>query len=620
MTLDPRDRKSWYGFLDLLQPPIGYRLSAAIGTTFGLSIEALTAALLAMSDTDGEALANEPVAGVMAITRLRKRVRILVHPGTIAGNSNAGSSRFVALLDRLIVQVQPSAGLFHPKVWALRFERIGSSPSSQPDEIGRLMVCSRNLSSSTSFELTGVFEGMVVEHDEAASPFSVDVADALHAWMTVASPALRFPDEVWHLPRFLRRLSLDVPHDAASSLRFLWSGPGRRPLATALPPRLERAVVVSPFVRAEFVSALLSRTNQLQLVSTPESLDALDDGTFATLEALREAQGSPVLYQVTEHGEPEGGYIDGLHAKLLLTEDARQRSTTYVGSANATGPGWGLGGTVNVEAMSEMRPGIGIDRFVRDFLREDKRKVHPWVMEYDRSRKGDPDPSKEAERQMLAALREVARLDLSMRYDAGRERLTLTRLPKRSLATIRPGDTRGVQFDLAPLLLNDRQDAWRPIADLASGDCLFDDVPVGKLTAFVALRATSKEPALTKTRLVLARLEVTEADLDRRDDAVRQDIMVTADPAAVLNALVRGLDHMGTGPLITGPGPGPKSLSMRQLLGDTTLERLLQAVALEPGLVSEMRLLLGPIGGSPFSRLCDDLEEIVKRVHAEAES
>ena len=82
MTLDPRERKSWQGFLDLLQPPAGYRMSAALGTSFGLSIDALTAALLTMSDTDGEALAGEPVAGVMAITRLRSKVRVLVHPGT----------------------------------------------------------------------------------------------------------------------------------------------------------------------------------------------------------------------------------------------------------------------------------------------------------------------------------------------------------------------------------------------------------------------------------------------------------------------------------------------------------------------------------------------------------
>ncbi len=121
MTLDPRERKSWQGFLDLLQPPAGYRLSAALGTYFGLSIDALTAALLTMSDTDGEALAGEPVAGVMAITRLRSKVRVLVHPGTISGSPHAGSRRFVALLDRMVVQVQhhlrnPDVASAHPRL------------------------------------------------------------------------------------------------------------------------------------------------------------------------------------------------------------------------------------------------------------------------------------------------------------------------------------------------------------------------------------------------------------------------------------------------------------------------------------------------------------------------
>ena len=31
MSLNPQDRKNWHGFLDLLQPPAGYRLVAASG-------------------------------------------------------------------------------------------------------------------------------------------------------------------------------------------------------------------------------------------------------------------------------------------------------------------------------------------------------------------------------------------------------------------------------------------------------------------------------------------------------------------------------------------------------------------------------------------------------------
>jgi hypothetical protein len=67
--------------------------------------------------------------------------------------------------------------------------------------------------------------------------------------------------------------------------------------------------------------------------------------------------------------------------------------------------------------MVEMRPGIDIDRFVAGFIRESKTKIHPWVSEYDRSAKPEPDQEKEAERHMLAALREVAKTELTVHYE-----------------------------------------------------------------------------------------------------------------------------------------------------------------------------------------------------------
>ena len=332
------------------------------------------------------------------------------------------------------------------------------APAALPETLGRVVVASRNLSTSTSFELGAVFEGPVASGRDAASPLAVDVAAALQAWMSTGN--VRVPEVVWQLPRFVRRLALDIPHEAQDGLRLRWQGPGRKPLATFVPARLERVLVVSPFVRPDFVSALVERTQHLQLVSTPEALDALDDATHARLDVRREAQGSPVLYQVSELTDPEDpadGHIQGLHAKLLLTEDARQTSATFVGSANATGPGWGLGAPANVEVMAEMRPGIGIDRFVAGFIRESKTKVYPWVVEYDRANK--------AARQMLTALRDVARLDLRVNYDADRQRLTLGRMADRALSILNREANVGLTFEIAPLLLTERPGAWTPVGE-----------------------------------------------------------------------------------------------------------------------------------------------------------
>jgi hypothetical protein len=616
VNLNPEDRKHWQGFLDLLQPPPGYRLAAALGTTFGLSMEALVAALLSMCDADGEELASNPVAATMAITRMSPKMRVLVHPATITGPSaNAGSNRFVALLDRLVVEVQPTSGLFHPKVWAMRFEHIGAPKGGKPAELGRVLVGSRNLTGSTCFELGAMFEGTVADEGDDGSELGGDVARALREWLTATK--VRYPEAVWRLPRFIGRLAFDVPHEANASLRLRWQGGGRMPLADALPNRLQRAVVVAPFIQPEFVTHVLSRTETLHIVSIPESLDALPDESIAALDARAAAQGSPALYQVTHHGNPDDSYIDGIHAKLLLTEGPRQHQATFVGSANATGPGWGLGGAANVEAMVEMRPGIDIDRFVAGFIRESKTKIHPWVSEYDRSARPEPDQEKEAERHMLAALREVAKTELIVHYEAKRQRLTISRASRKSglPSWVSAG---GLKFSLSPLLLAGSVGAWRPISEVDGGGCHFDEVPVAKLSAFVALRAQSRTPPLERQRFVVAKLEVDDALLEERDRTLRADILATADPAMVLNALVRGLAHVRSAtPGVVGRAT-TANRGLHALLADTTLERLLQAVALDPALVTEMRLLLGPLHGEALLKLCDDLEEVMRRVYTEA--
>lgn len=613
MTLDPRDRKSWQGLFEVFQPPAGYRLSAALGTSFGLSLDALVAALLAMGEADPDTLATEPVAGVMAATRLRSRVRILVHPGTISGSSHPGSNRFVALLDRMIVEVAPRSGLFHPKVWALRFQKVGHCRPSEPQFRGRLVVSSRNLAPSSSFELGTVLEGQPATKPEDVSPASVDFAAALTEWLK-AGKASVIPAEVRQLPAFIRGLELDIQREAEDGLRLRWQGEGRRQLMMALPERLKRVLVVSPFVQPGFVANLVSRTSELRLVSTREALDALDDDTVASMEAL--SNGTPALYHVTDLSEPddpEGGHIDGVHAKLLVAEQGDGASVTFVGSANATGPGWGLAGAGNIEAMVEMRPGIDIDAFTAAFVRESKAKLHPWIAEYDRSAKAETDPESEMERTLLRALRQAAALKFALSYHSETQELRLSvQLPTRARWLSEPG----CNYVVAPLLISDLPGAWTPLLDLASASRGFDAVPIDKVTGFVAIRASSDNPPLERTRLTLASLQLSEDELDRRDDAVRREIMATADPSAVLNALVNGLAYLPADLGTDRKSRQKGGHTLQQILVDASLERVLQAVALQPDLVQEMRLLLGSLDG-PFQQLCDDLEHVVSRVRSE---
>ena len=144
--------------------------------------------------------------------------------------------------------------------------------------------------------------------------------------------------------------------------------------------------------------------------------------------------------------------------------------------------------------MAEIRPGIGLDRFIVGFIRESKTKVHPWIMEYSPSTRNEPDRLKEAERKVLAALREVAKMNLAIRYDSAKQVLAISRVSARAFASAKTAVSSGLQFELAPLLLNDRADAWRRIEELAKGGLKFTDVPIACLTAFLALRVSSLDP------------------------------------------------------------------------------------------------------------------------------
>ena len=144
--------------------------------------------------------------------------------------------------------------------------------------------------------------------------------------------------------------------------------------------------------------------------------------------------------------------------------------------------------------MVEMRPGIGIDQFVAGFVRESKARVHPWVAEYDRTARAEPDAEREAERQVLAALRVMATVELHLEYDLARHALTVAKTPARSLTLLGGERTAGLMFECAPLLLTERPGAWTRLERLAESSLRFENVPMDKVTAFVALRARCKTP------------------------------------------------------------------------------------------------------------------------------
>ena len=93
--------------------------------------------------------------------------------------------------------------------------------------------------------------------------------------------------------------------------------------------------------------------------------------------------------------------------------------------------------------------------------------------------------------------------------------------------------------------------AWRPFSELEKAHAVSRSSR-GEAESFRSAAGSESTPPLDRQRFVLAKLEIDQTLLDERDRDVRADILATVDPAMVLNALVRGLAHVGVRILVEG--------------------------------------------------------------------
>ncbi|MGB8983043.1 MAG: hypothetical protein WCC12_14300 [Anaerolineales bacterium] len=138
--LEPTQRQH---LLQALCPPEGYELTFAIGTTYSLDLMALLSVPLAFAQFDWEDAAGRPAADPLALLealrRYADRLHIFCQVGAIA--VPAKTQLLFGYLENSVFQVQApnKGGVFHPKLWVLRF--------TAPDQpvLYRLLCLSRNL-------------------------------------------------------------------------------------------------------------------------------------------------------------------------------------------------------------------------------------------------------------------------------------------------------------------------------------------------------------------------------------------------------------------------------------------------------------------------------------------
>lgn len=142
-------------YSNILMPPRGYKLESAVGTTYSLDLEALTAiaVCLGLSEEVDSRLMQNPICMFNALQKVSDRLILFCEAGQIKAPSKP--TALSVLLEKIVVEValpmDKSIGrypAFHPKTWILSYI------NSDGDRKYRFVVMSRNLTFDRSWDIS----------------------------------------------------------------------------------------------------------------------------------------------------------------------------------------------------------------------------------------------------------------------------------------------------------------------------------------------------------------------------------------------------------------------------------------------------------------------------------
>ena len=236
----------------------------------------------------------------------------------------------------------PRKGVFHPKIWILRFVS-----EEDPSDISlRALILSRNLTFDRSWDLSLMLDGDIGSTPQKENEPLAELISRLPRMSVqkvsaeVRRRTLTFAQQVlntkWQCPK------------GFDELKFHVMGLSGEPW---IPPESDRLLIISPFLTDGALKSLANTSrDRVALISRSEEMDTLKEDTLHLFQECLEFQ------DVQDQGDDEDGVASnasnqGLHAKAYLCE-VNSRTLLFVGSANATSAAVKTGR--NIEILVEL--------------------------------------------------------------------------------------------------------------------------------------------------------------------------------------------------------------------------------------------------------------------------
>lgn len=344
--LKPDDRQL---LMEALRPPDEYKVDFVLAATFSLDLLALLTSTLAFSSFDWQdeegAIAIDPLALLETIRRHSGRTVIFCQAGQIAVPRK--SEILFSHLESAVFEASAPKGnfAFHPKLWVIRFEA-----PSQPVRY-RLLCPSRNITFDRSWDTMLVLEGTLIKQRRAFEA-NIPLCDFVGALPRLTRRPLSAVqgEMIGRVQAELRRVHFDPPQ-GFDEVAFWPLGVGRT-RQWPFEGRIDRLLVVSPFISEGMLSKLQHNGRRHVLVSRSESLAAFDPDALGRFDRVY-AWNDEANAEDVETTEPDYAISTpnvGLHAKLYVADEG-WNARLWTGSANATNAAFGG----NVEFLVELR-------------------------------------------------------------------------------------------------------------------------------------------------------------------------------------------------------------------------------------------------------------------------
>ena len=540
-------------YTSALTPPPGMIFHEAIAATFSLDLFFLLEAHvhLARMSAAGETEPDQ-LSMLKAIKSCSKRITVYVQQGRIQAPGKPNI--LFGLLDKTLVQVKaPGGGVFHPKVWAIRFTSQAQNGRAKGNPLYRLLVLSKNMTADQSWDISLLLEGQkMAGRGKPKQNMRLPLNHFFKSLPGLAAGTMEpdrkkrtldFAEELlsveWEAPDGFYKDELACYLPGFPKMEFEWE-----------PPQANRLAVVSPFCKRRALEHLTKGLPKNKpadaLISRPDTLAALNEKTLERFSSCRH------LAERAETGdggddEAEQPRATGLHAKIYIFELPRGRIHVVLGSANATDAA--LEAKKNIEILVELvgpkrNPKVG---GLDDFLGEDG--LGKYLVDFDKTLKPEVDAAKqEAEKHIEAARASISAAGLEIKCAPGAKDdlwvLTLAgKIPKLEGITSAHAWPASVPRNNAVSLLGGEDPGLK-----------LGEFPAASVTGLIAFKLKTRHKDVT-AEFVL-NLPVTGLLPETRDSAITQTVISDRDK------FIRYL-RLSLGGEI-GPAPPGESTAPRQ--------------------------------------------------------